>query len=58
MADDIQSLNAEIDGLSQPDRLLMAAMLLERGHVQMAHAIAKRVATELGAALCLQAGKK
>lgn len=50
---DLNKLKAEIDALSPPQKLRLAADLLERRQGKMAHTIAERVVFELGAALAL-----
>jgi hypothetical protein len=47
-------LKAKIDALSAPDRLRLAASLMEQGKGELAHTIAERVVLELGAALALR----
>lgn len=54
MAADLDALKAEIEALDAPDRLRLAAGLLEHGKTKIAHSIAERVVLELGAALALQ----
>jgi hypothetical protein len=50
---DIDAIKAKIEALSPPAKLRLAADLLEAGRGELAHTIADRVATELGAALAL-----
>lgn len=50
----LRELAAQILALPPPDQLRAAAELLERGNAQLAHTIAERVVTELGAAIALR----
>jgi hypothetical protein len=52
---DVSALKAEIDALSPPARIRLAADLLEHGKAELAHTILERATTELGAALALDA---
>ncbi len=54
MSDDVEALYEEIKALPAPDRLRLAAELLENQRPEMARLIALRVVTELGAALALR----
>jgi hypothetical protein len=51
---ELLALKAEIDALSAPDRLRLAASLMEQRKGDLAHTIAERVVLELGAALALR----
>jgi len=53
MTTDLVALAREIQALSPPDRLRLAADLLEAKHGDLAHDIAMRVVEELGAVLAL-----
>jgi hypothetical protein len=53
-AAELAALKAEIDALSPPARLRLAADLLEARKPELAQAIAERVVLELGAALALR----
>jgi hypothetical protein len=55
---DLKALAREIEALSPPARLRLAADLLENSRADLAHNIAERVVLELGAALALQRLKK
>lgn len=50
----LEQLAAEIAGLTPPQRLRLAADLMEHGRGDLAHTIADRVVTELGAAIALR----
>lgn len=50
---DVEAIAARTLKLSPPDRLRLAAELLEERKPQLAHAIAKHVVDELGLALFL-----
>lgn len=56
MADtsELRALAAEIEALTPPQRLRLAADLMERGRGDVAHKIAEGVVLELGAALALR----
>ncbi|MES1164182.1 MAG: hypothetical protein ABUR63_00375 [Verrucomicrobiota bacterium] len=51
--DELQDLKNRIDSLPPPDRLRLAASLLEARKTQLAYAIIDRVKVELGAAMML-----
>jgi len=53
MSSELEALAAKIDKLSPPDRLRLAAGLMEARKPELAHAIVDRVVTELGAAIAL-----
>lgn len=53
MPSDLEVLAAKIGALSPPDRLRLAASLLEAQKPKLAHTVAKKVVLELGAALAL-----
>ena len=55
---ELLALKAKIDALPAPDKLRLAARLLEVDKPELAHPIIERVATELGAALALRNLKK
>jgi hypothetical protein len=55
---DLNKLKAEIDSLSPPQKLRLAAELLENRQAKLAHTIAERVVLELGAALMLAEMKR
>lgn len=50
----LERLAAEIGRLSPPEKLRLAAGLLDEGRPEMAFTIAERVVLELGAALALK----
>jgi len=54
MKEILESLKHEIENLSPPNKLRLAADLLENKRPELAHAIAERVVTELSAALALR----
>jgi hypothetical protein len=54
MANRSEEIKAEIEALSPPDQLRLAAALLERKQFRLAHRIADRVTNEMGAVLALQ----
>jgi hypothetical protein len=60
MADrtDLESIASQIEALSPPDRLILAAGLLQQGRAEIAHTIVEQVALELGAALAMQRIRK
>ncbi len=49
----VEDLAKQIKDLSPPDRLRLAAALLESGKAQLAYTILRQVKDELGAALAL-----
>lgn len=51
---DVETIDAAIAALAPPDRLRLAAELMERKRGDIAHPIIERVALELGAALALR----
>lgn len=53
MTKDLMKLAADIEALSPPDQLRVAAELLDAGKTWLAYSIADRVVLQLGAALCL-----
>lgn len=53
-AAEVAALNAEIRALSPPDKLRLAANLLEAKKPELAHTIAEQVVLELGAAMALR----
>lgn len=53
VSDVVKDLHAQINALSPPAKLRLAADLLENQKPEMAHTIAERVVLELGAALAL-----
>jgi len=53
MPTDVEALAAELEKLSPPDKLRLAAELLETGRMELAYAIAYKVAMEMGAYLAL-----
>lgn len=53
MATEVEQLAAKVKALSPPDKLRLAAGLLEQRKAKLAHQIAERVVLELGAALAL-----
>lgn len=54
MTTEVEKLKAEIDALSPPEKLRLAADLLEAQKPELAYRILDRVSTELGAALALR----
>lgn len=50
----IEELAAKVKALSPPDKLRLAAGLLEQRKAKLAHQIAEQVVLELGAALALR----
>ncbi len=55
-AAEIKEIARQIEGMSPPDRLRLAAALLEAKRWDLAYSIIDRVSTELGAALLLKRG--
>ena len=53
MTTSLEELAEEINGLPPPARLRLAADLLEQRKPELAHSVASRVVTELGAVLAL-----
>lgn len=51
---DMLALAAKIEALSPPERLRLAATLMEVGRTDLAYSIIERVTTELGAAIALR----
>jgi len=49
----LEALKKQIEAMTPPDRLRLAAELLEAKRPQLAHTIANKVVIELGAALAL-----
>lgn len=54
MASDVESLAAEIQALTPPQRLRLCADLLENRRAETAYLILKRTVTDLGAALAIR----
>lgn len=54
---EVVALHAQISALSPPQKLRLAADLLDAKRPELAHAIIDRVAVELGAALMLRSAK-
>ena len=54
----VEELHAQIVALSPPDRLRLAADLLEAGRADLAATVARGVVTELGALLMLRDAKE
>lgn len=51
---DMIALAAKIEALTPPERLRLAASLMEVGRTDLAYSIIERVTTELGAAIAIR----
>lgn len=54
MATELEQIAERIAALEPPDKLRLAADLMEKGRGRLAHTIAEKVVLELGAAIAIQ----